>query len=214
MTRVPHLLAAALLFLAPAPAAAQSKPAESPATPAAASPAIEEGSTVHLEYTLKDDAGKLLDSNKGQEPLTYTQGQHEIVPGLEKQLTGMHSGEEKKVTLAPEDGYGAVDPSAETEVPKEMLPSSALSVGTRLMARNSAGEGRPVTVKEIKEKTVVLDLNHPLAGKTLVFEIKVLGVEAPKPGSPKPESPGATDSSKPESPSATDPAAPAGKPAK
>lgn len=190
-----QLLAALLLFSAPLAAGAQTSPAPPPPaeTPAAqpppaqapAVPAIEKGSTVQLEYTLKDDAGTVLDSNKGQSPLTYTQGERQIMPGLEKELVGLHAGEEKKVVLKPEEAYGPADPSAQTEVPKNLLPPEALTVGARLLARNAAGEQRPVTVKEIKEQTVILDLNHPLAGKTLVFDLKVLGVEPPKAAEPK-----------------------------
>lgn len=189
-----QLLAAILLFSAPLAAGAQTSPAPPPAeTPAAqtppaqppAVPAIEKGSTVQLEYTLKDDAGTVLDSNKGQSPLTYTQGERQIMPGLEKELVGLHAGEEKKVVLKPEEAYGPADPSAQTEVPKNLLPPEALTVGARLLARNAAGEQRPVTVKEIKEETVILDLNHPLAGKTLLFDLKVLGVEPPKAAEPK-----------------------------
>jgi len=176
-----QLLVLALILSAAVTAAGQTQPAQVPVAPA-----IEQGSTVQIEYTLKDDAGALLDSNKGQTPLTYRQGDQQLIPGLEKELTGMHAGEEKKVVVKAEDAYGPNDPSAQTEVPKELLPPSALAVGTRLLARNASGEGRPVTVKEIKEKTVVLDLNHPLAGKTLVFEVKVLGVEPPKSVEPKP----------------------------
>ncbi len=184
MIRARQLLAAALLLSAPMAAVAQTQPAQAPAAPA-----IEKGSTVQLEYTLKDDAGTVLDTNKGQAPLTYRQGGQELPPGLEKELTGLHAGDEKKVALKPEDAYGPVDPAAQTEVPKELLPKTALTVGTRLMARNAAGETRPVMVKEIKEKTVVLDLNHPLAGKTLLFEVKVLGVELPKAVEPNPAQP-------------------------
>lgn len=71
----------------------------------AMSPAIESGATVQLEYTLKDEAGKLLDSNKGQSPLTYTQGRQEIIPGLEKELNGLRASDEKQNAIAPEDGY-------------------------------------------------------------------------------------------------------------
>jgi FKBP-type peptidyl-prolyl cis-trans isomerase SlyD len=179
-----HLLAAALVLSAPMVTAAQTPPVETPAAPV-----IEKGSKVHLEYTLKDDAGAVLDTNKGQAPLTYTQGEEQILSGLEKELTGLHKGDEKKVTVKPEDGYGALDPSAQTEVPKEMLPPSALTVGTQLMARSAAGEARPVRVKEIKEQTVILDLNHPLAGKTLLFEVKVLAVDPPKTPEPTPAEP-------------------------
>ena len=146
----------------------------------AISPAIESGSTVQFEYTLKDDAGKVLDSNKGKDPLTYTHGTQQIIPGLEKALSGMRTGEEKQVTVNPEDGYGPVDPTAQTEVPKEMLPPNALTVGTQLVARSPVGETLLVRIKEIKETTVIIDLNHPLAGKTLFFNLKVLGVEPPK----------------------------------
>src|SRR5262247_2441208 len=98
------------------PGATQSAPTM-PMTGSAA--AIEQGSTVRLEYTLSDDAGKLLDTNKGQEPLTYTQGGQQLVAGLEKQLVGMHAGDQKRVVLKPEDAFGTVDPQAKTEVPKE-----------------------------------------------------------------------------------------------
>jgi FKBP-type peptidyl-prolyl cis-trans isomerase SlyD len=177
------LLALLLLLSAPAVVVAQTAPAAPSSLPA-----VEKGSTVKIEYTLKDDAGIVLDSNKGQDPLTFTHGSDQLMPGLEKQITGMHAGEEKKVVLKPDEAFGLADPNAQAEVPKGMLPPEALKVGAQLMARNTSGEQRPVTVKEIKEQTVLLDLNHPLAGKTLVFEIKVLGVEAPKaPTPPRPE---------------------------
>ena len=164
-----------------APAPAQAPPTQASPAPAAA-PAIENGSMVQIEYTLSDDAGKVIDSNKGQPPLTYTQGNHQLMAGLEKQLEGLRAGQEKKVVLKPDEAFGAIDPAAQTEVPKEVLPPESLVVGAQLMARTAAGEERPVVVKEIKDKTVVVDLNHPLAGKTLVFEIKVLGIEAPSKG--------------------------------
>jgi FKBP-type peptidyl-prolyl cis-trans isomerase 2 len=94
---------------------------------------------------------------------------------------GMHAGDEKKVVVKPEDAYGPVVPNAQTEVPKDAVPKEGLKVGTALMARSGSGETRPVVVKEIKESTVVLDLNHPLAGKTLFFDVKVLGVQPPAP---------------------------------
>ena len=144
------------------------------------SPAIEEGAMVQLEYTLKDDGGTVLDTNKGRGPFTYTQGQQQIVPGLEKALGGMHAGEEKQVIVKPEDGYGPVDPAAQTEVPTEQLPPDSLKVGAQLVARSPDGGTMLVRIKEVKENTVIIDLNHPLAGKTLHFDVKVLGVEPPK----------------------------------
>ena len=161
---------------------AHAEPKENPL-----SPAIENGFTVRLEYTLTDDAGKVLDSNKGQDPLTYTQGQEEILPALENALTGLRAGDQKQVTLAPKDGYGEVEPRAQTEVPKEVIPPDSLKVGAELVAQNRTGGSRLVRVKEIKEKTVIIDLNHPLAGKTLHFDVKVLGVDPPTKAEPPKE---------------------------
>ena len=168
MTRL-RFLALATVLLVASPALAQ--------TPAPGNAAIRNGSSVSLEYTLKDDSGQVLESNKGKAPLTFTQGHQQIIPGLERELIGMRAGEEKRVVVKPEDAYGDVVPNAQTEVPKDAIPKEGLKVGTTLIARSGSGEPRPVVVKEIKETTVVLDLNHPLAGKTLHFDVKVLGVQ-------------------------------------
>ena len=144
----------------------------------AANPAIKAGSRVGIEYTLTDEGGKVLDSNKGQEPFTYTHGEHQIVPGLESALVGKRAGDVAKVTVKPEDGYGKVDPSAQIEVGRERVPPD-VKVGSELTGRTANGDTRSVRVKEIKDKSVVLDMNHPLAGKTLVFDVRVLSVEGP-----------------------------------
>ena len=169
------LAASLFIALALAPGVARAQPTEQ-----SVSPAIENGATVQLEYTLKDDTGAVLDSNKGGSPITFTQGRQQLVPGLEKALNGMHPGEEKQVTVKPEDGYGDVNPTAQTEVPKAMLPPDSLAVGSQLVARSRGGESMLVRIKEIKESTVIIDLNHPLAGKTLFFDVKITGVEPPK----------------------------------
>jgi FKBP-type peptidyl-prolyl cis-trans isomerase SlyD len=153
-------------------------------TPSApAGPVIEKGSTVRIEYTVTDEAGQLLDTNKGGKSLQFTHGRQEMIPGVERQLLGMHPGEERKLVVTPEEGYGAVDPAAQTEVPRDVVPPESQEVGKRLLARSQSGQPRLVMVKEVKERTVVLDLNHPLAGKTLLFDVKVLGVDPPQPGS-------------------------------
>jgi len=151
------------------------------ATHAGAQPtaAIEKGSSVKIEYTLKDDKGAVLDTNAGKEALAFTQGAQQIIPGLDKALLGMKAGDTKKVTVKPEDAYGPLDPKAEAEVPKDVLPQGAAVVGTRLLARGEDGQPRPVTVKAVKDTTVLLDLNHPLAGQTLFFDVKVVSVDPP-----------------------------------
>jgi FKBP-type peptidyl-prolyl cis-trans isomerase SlyD len=179
MTRTVKL-AAALVALTASTTFAQ--------TPALAPGAVQNGSTVSLEYTLKDDGGQVLQSNKDGTPLVFVQGQQQIIPGLERELVGMRPGEEKQVVVAPDEGgYGPVVPGAQQEVPKDAIPKEGLKVGTPLTARSGSGEPRTVIVKEIKDTTVVLDFNHPLAGKTLFFDVKVLDVQAPsKPARPSP----------------------------
>ena len=167
MMRFLSTLVALLVLLATAPAGAQPNAA------------IEKVSSVKIEYTLKDDQGAVLDTNAGKEALAFTQGAQQIIPGLDKALLGMKAGDSKKVTVKPEDAYGIADPKAETEVPKDALPQGAAVVGTRLLARGQDGQPRPVTVKAVKDTTVLLDLNHPLAGKTLFFDVKVVSVEPP-----------------------------------
>jgi FKBP-type peptidyl-prolyl cis-trans isomerase SlyD len=147
-------------------------------TPEITETRIREGSRVALEYTLSDETGKVIESNKGKEPMNYIHGKGQIIPGLEKQLSGMKVGEEKKVEVKPEDGYGPVNPQAFQEVPKDKLPPEALKVGTMLMAQGAQGQGIPARVHEIKDNTVIMDFNHPMAGKTLSFDIKISEIKA------------------------------------
>ncbi len=92
-------------------------------------------------------------------------------------MAGMSVGGEKKVTVKPEEGYGPVDPRAFQEVPKDKLPPDALKVGAMLTATGPQGQAIPVRVHEIKESTVIMDFNHPLAGKTLLFDIKITEIK-------------------------------------
>ena len=141
---------------------------------------IREGTQVALEYTLSDEAGTVIESNKGKQPMSYIHGKSQIIPGLEKELSGMKVGEEKKIQVKPEDGYGPVNPDAFQEVPKDKLPPEALKVGTMLMAQGPQGQGIPVRVHEIKDTTVIMDFNHPMAGKTLSFDVKISEIKTPE----------------------------------
>lgn len=154
---------------------------------------VKNGSVVSLQYSLTGEDGKLIESNKDKDPLQYTHGQQQIVPGLEKELTGMKVGGEKRVKVKPEDGYGPVDPKGFQELPKEQFPPNGLKVDAVLLAQGPEGQSIPVRVHEIKEKTVVIDLNHPMAGKTLLFDVKILDIQQPaagaKPAAPAPVKP-------------------------
>ncbi len=139
--------------------------------------AVANGNRVSIEYTLTLPDKTQVDTNVGMEPLTYTQGGQEILPGLQKALLGLKEGETKRVTLSPEEGYGPVESNALQEVNKDLIPEEALKVGTPLVARDTSGRARRLRVQEIKEETVVLDFNHPLAGETLIFDVKVLKIK-------------------------------------
>jgi len=147
-------------------------------SPTQGNPVVQAGSEVSFDYTLTDDSGKVVDSSKGREPMHYVHGKGQIIPGLEKELAGMAVGNEKKVTVKPEEAYGPVDPKAFQEIAKEKLPAEALKVGTMLMAKGPQGQGVPVRVHEIKENTVIMDFNHPLAGKTLSFDVKITDIKS------------------------------------
>lgn len=138
---------------------------------------IQDGSTVQLEYTLTDDKGTVLDTNKEADPLIYTHGQGQIIPGLEKALRGLHVGDTKHVVVPPDEAYGPIRPEAFVEIPKERIPEKSQTVGAHLMAQSKSGQPLHAFVKEIREKTIVLDTNHPLAGKALTFDVKVVGID-------------------------------------
>ena len=163
-----------------APATSGAAPATVPAAPAnegaQAAPTVQDGATVQLDYTLTVE-GKVADSSQGRSPLSYVQGRGQLVPGLEKQLAGLKAGDTRSITVAPEDGYGPVDPKAFVEVPRAQLPPDiAPSVGQAL--RGTGQDGRPfrATIFTVGPESVTLDLNHPLAGKTLFFDITVVSV--------------------------------------
>ena len=136
---------------------------------------VSNGKVISLEYTLKLEDGEVVDTNVGKNPLTYTQGANQIIPGVEAAVEGMAIGQAKQAVVPPTEGYGDPDPDAFHEVPKAKLPEE-IHVGTQLHGIESSGrEIRPI-VSAIKDETVLLDFNHPLAGKTLYFDLKVVNI--------------------------------------
>lgn len=179
-TRYASMLATILVTILPLAAglALAEAPEKAPAKGKADSPGIQNGSNVKLEYTLTDEKGTLLDTNKGKEPLAYTHGQGQIIPGLEKALSGLRAGDAKHVVVPPAEAYGSIKSEAVVEVPKERIPANLHTVGAHLIAQRKDGQPLHAFVKEVKAKTIVLDANHPLAGKALTFDVKVIEVEA------------------------------------
>ena len=160
---------AVLLFSTVAACAGDQKKGASPLT-------VSNGKQVSLEYTLKLDDQSVVDTNVGGQPLKVTQGSHQVIPGVEKQIEGMAVGEKKKFSVAPTEGYGTIDPKAFQEIDKKLIPADAQKVGTQLEGKTAEGKKVFPRVSEVKNDTVVLDFNHPLAGKTLYFDVKVLDV--------------------------------------
>lgn len=139
---------------------------------------VSNGKQVSLEYTLKLNDKDVVESNVGGEPMTYVHGREEIVPGLEKALEGMSVGDKKHIAVKPADAYGEVDQKAIQEVKKSLVPEHAWKVGAELEARGPEGQSLFPHVTEVKADSVVLDFNHPLAGKTLYFDVKILDIRA------------------------------------
>lgn len=159
--RLIGMAAVVLVVLAPASARA------------AGAAVVADGATVSLEYTLTLPDKTQVESNVGQAPLVFTQGSGFLVPGLEKALNGMKSGQTKRVEVPAEQGYGAYNPEARVKVPKNRVPPT-VKVGD-VLTRPS--DRQPLKVIEITGDTVIMDSNHPLAGKDLVFDVKILKVE-------------------------------------
>jgi FKBP-type peptidyl-prolyl cis-trans isomerase SlyD len=140
---------------------------------------IANDSVVSIEYRLHLGDGKTIDESDPGEPLVYLHGYEQIVPGLEKALEGKKVGESLKVTVTPEEGYGEYDPDGVEEVPREDFPPDMeLEAGGIVSATDEEGDEVDFLVKEVRPKTVVVDFNHPLAGKTLHFEVTVREVRA------------------------------------
>jgi FKBP-type peptidyl-prolyl cis-trans isomerase SlyD len=133
---------------------------------------------VGIEYTLKDNAGGIVDSNAGGDPLLFIQGMGTLVPGLEIALNGREAGESFDVEIKAVDGYGEYDPERKRGIPRASVPQLAdAKPGMMLQATGPEGVS-VVTVSEVTETEIVIDGNHPMAGKDLFFSIRVTEVRA------------------------------------
>ena len=143
----------------------------------AESATIRKDSQVAFDYTLTVD-GKVMDSSKNRGPLQYVQGDGKLIPGLARQLEGMKAGEEKVIEVKPEEGYGTPAPNAFKEVPLSSLPKGTKpTVGMYLQGNDPSGRTFPAKIIEVKKDTFIIDMNHPLAGKTLLFNVKIVSVK-------------------------------------
>ena len=137
--------------------------------------AIEANQIVSIEYEVKD-GDKVVDSNVGGAPLVFMFGKGQIIPGLENGIANMAIGEKGEVVVEPENAYGEYNAEATQEVPADQFAGIDLEVGMTLYGQGEDGQTVQVTVKEIGAETVMIDFNHPLAGKTLMFNVTVNNV--------------------------------------
>ena len=137
---------------------------------------IKNGDSVSVNYTGRLEDGTIFDTSiqEGREPLTATLGQGQLIPGFENGLMGMAIGEKRTIEIEPQDAYGEVNPQMVSEVALNQVPEG-VKEGDMLQGQNQYGPVQ-VVVKEVKESTVVLDMNHPLAGKKLIFDLEVVSV--------------------------------------
>ena len=138
---------------------------------------ITNGSSVSVNYTGRLEDGTIFDTSlhEGRTPLTATLGQGQLIPGFENGLMGMAVGEKKTIEIEPSDAYGEVNEGMIQEVPLSQVPEN-VKAGDMLQGQNERGSFQ-VSVKEVKENSVILDMNHPLAGKKLIFDLEVVSVD-------------------------------------
>jgi peptidylprolyl isomerase len=135
------------------------------------------GATVAIHYTGTLTDGTTFDSSEGREPLSFTLGQGQIIPGLEAALDGMSVGEQKTVTIPADQAYGPHNADGLQHVPRKAIPADIpLEVGIQLQMQTPDGQAMPVTVTDLTEEQVTLDANHPLAGQDLTFAVEVVEV--------------------------------------
>lgn len=138
---------------------------------------VKGGKVVTIDYDLRLDSGEVVDTTQGREPLEYLQGGGEIIPALEEAIEGMAVGESKRIVLEPEDAFGEYDPRGRLSIPRAQFPPDLdLIPNTELYLRDSAGNPIPAYIVSVTDTEVVLDLNHPLAGERLTFDVTVRGV--------------------------------------
>ena len=141
---------------------------------------IAPNTVVTMTYTLTNAEGQVLDQADASHPFVYMQGAHNIIPGLEQALAGKQAGDSAVVTVQPEDAYGEYNEQLTQQVPRQMfgnVPEDQLVVGAQFQAQTNGGV-EILTIADVDGDMITIDANHPLAGETLTFDVKILEVRA------------------------------------
>ncbi|WP_028322089.1 FKBP-type peptidyl-prolyl cis-trans isomerase [Desulfatiglans anilini] len=137
------------------------------------------GDKAKVHYTGRLEDGTVFDSSNGREPLEFTLGEGQLIQGFEQGVLGMQVGESKTVTISPEEGYGHPKEELKVTVSKTDFPADIEpEIGQRLQLQNMQGQPIPVIISAVEGETVTLDANHPLAGKTLHFDLELMELTA------------------------------------
>lgn len=132
---------------------------------------VDNGATVHVHYTGKLEDGTVFDSSQGKDPLAFEVGANQVIPGFEENIKALDVGDSTTFTIEPEAAYGPHKPELVVDLPAAQAPDG-LSAGDRVQLQ----DGRPATVVEATTEAVTIDANHPLAGRTLEFEVQLVAV--------------------------------------
>ncbi|WP_372611285.1 peptidylprolyl isomerase [Aquicoccus sp.] len=138
---------------------------------------VKKGDTVHIHYTGTLQDGSVFDSSEGRDPLAFTVGSGQIIPGLDTAMEGMSVGDTRRVEVPSDQAYGPVQEEARQAVPRADIPDEIpMEVGTQVNAQNQDGQVMTLTIHDVTDDHVVLDANHPLAGKDLVFDVELVAI--------------------------------------
>jgi FKBP-type peptidyl-prolyl cis-trans isomerase 2 len=139
---------------------------------------VQNGDKIKVHYHGKLRSGETFDSSEGRDPLEFTVGSGQVIKGFDEGVKGMKVGDKKTVEIHVIDAYGEKQQEMMIEFPKDQFPADMNpEVGMQLMMSNGSGQQFPVTVAEVKDATIVLDANHPLAGQDLVFDLELVSIE-------------------------------------
>ena len=136
------------------------------------------GDKITIHFTVKTEDGQVVESSDGKDPQTFQVGDRNLLPGLNKSLLGLKKGEKKTITIPPNEGFGQKKEDLVREAPKTIIKGDVKGTEGEVVELSSKdGERYLATIQEVKKDTIVLDLNHPLAGETLTFEIQVVDIK-------------------------------------
>jgi len=138
---------------------------------------VKQGDKVKVHYTGRLEDGTVFDSSEGRDPMTFEIGSGQVIPGVDQGVLDMKEGDSRTLTIEPDNAYGPKRDELIAQVKKSVFPSEIkVEIGQQLQMEQSEGESIPVVISAIDGDDVTLDANHPLAGKTLIFDIKMAGI--------------------------------------